>query len=97
MRRGGIEVGSRGNDCPQRTTAASAVTARPAHSGNFFRSRCTPRDGVTNGLVGGSDAQTHVHQQTSRARSLMASRVIGITGEGAEHTGRILAESNLSR
>ena len=86
-----------GQDRPQRATAAAAVAAGPARGGNFLGGRCTPRDDVTNGLVGGPDTQAHVHQQTPTRWSRTASREIGVADDGAECTGRILVESNLSR
>jgi hypothetical protein len=96
VRWGGIEL-ARGDDRPQRASAAPAVGAGTAHGGNFFGCRRTTCDRVGHGLVGGPDTKADVHQQTPTARSAIASRVIGTTGETAERTRRMLVESNLSR
>jgi hypothetical protein len=96
VRWGGIEL-ARGDDRPQRASAAPAVGAGTAYGGNLFGCRRTTCDRVGHGLVGGPDTKADVHQQTPTARSAIASRVIGTTGETAERTRRMLVESNLSR
>jgi hypothetical protein len=96
VRWGGIEF-ARGDDRPQRASAAPTVGAGTAHGGNLFGCRRTTCDRVGHGLVGGPDTKADVHQQTPTARSAIASRVIGTTGDTAERTRRMLVESNLSR